>query len=74
MGITQRSADVPYIIRSQATRLISFQQTTDRDIKALREISDSEALEQVRNFGQFQFVELNTNTGESKVMKLKIKE
>jgi len=72
LGVTQRSADVPYIIRSQATRLISFQQITDRDVKALREISDCPELEHVRQFSQFEFIELNTNTGENKIRKLKI--
>lgn len=69
IGITQRATDVPRIVRSQATKIISFQQIEPKDIKYLSEFLDNDTVEKVRQFNQFEYLEYDS-TGKIEFKKL----
>jgi len=57
IGITQRATDIPRILRSQATKIITFQQIESGDLKYLKAFLEVDDVNRIRGFNKFEFLE-----------------
>jgi len=56
ISITQRATDIPRLLRSQATEIISFQQIEPRDLKYLKEFLNTDTIEKIRHFKNYEYL------------------
>jgi hypothetical protein len=57
VGITQRATDIPRILRSQATKICTFQQIESGDLKYLKQFLEVDDVNRIRGFGKFEYLE-----------------